>query len=43
VLWQDFHCPTYEQQFPVAGFVPDLSVIDAVLNCGRDVIPLVNT
>jgi hypothetical protein len=43
VLWQSFDCPTYEQQFPKAGFVPNLSVIDAILNCGRDVVPLVNS
>ena len=36
VLWQDFQCPVYEQQFPEAGFVPNLSVIDALLNCGQD-------
>ena len=43
VLWQNFDCPAYEQQFPEAGFVPNLSVIDALLNCGRDVVPLVNS
>jgi hypothetical protein len=43
VLWQNFDCPTYQQQFPKAGFVPNLSVIDAILNCGRDAVPLVNS
>jgi hypothetical protein len=43
VLWQDFACPTYEQQFLNRGFVPNLSVIDAVLNCGRDAVHLVNS
>ncbi len=41
VLWQDFACPEYEQQFPAAGFVPNLSVIDALLNCGHDAARLV--
>jgi len=43
VMWQNFDCPAYEQQFPRAGFVPNLSVIDAILNCGKDVIPMVNS
>jgi hypothetical protein len=43
VLWQDFDCPVYEQQFPETGFVPDLSVIDALLNCGPDLVPLKNS
>lgn len=42
VLWQDFDCTAYEQQFPEAGFVPNLFVIDALLNCGRDVIRMVS-
>ena len=43
VLWQDFDCTAYEQQFPEAGFVPNLFVIDALLNCGRDVIRMVSS
>lgn len=43
VIWQDFKCPVYEQQFPEAGFVPNLSVVDAVLNCGQDAIAMVNS
>lgn len=43
VLWQDFSCPAYEQQFPEAGFMPNLSVVDALLNCGPDIASLVNS
>ena len=43
VQWQDINCLEYEQQFSEAGFVQNLSVIDAILNCGQDVIPLVNS
>ena len=43
VLWQNFESPTYEQQFSEAGFVPNLSVIDALLNCGREVIHMVRS
>jgi hypothetical protein len=41
VRWQDFKPPTYEQQFPDAGFIPNLSVVDALLNCGPDVTKMV--
>lgn len=34
VEFQEFQSPTYEQVFPQAGFVSDLSVIDALLCCG---------
>ena len=37
IVWQDFESPRYPQQFPDAGFVPDLSVIDALFCCGPDV------
>ena len=43
VLWQDYKCPTYEQQFPAAGFVPDLSMLDALLNCGSETARIVKT
>jgi len=43
VLWQDFKCPVYEQQFPDAGFIPNLSVVDALLNCGQDVAAMVKS
>ncbi len=34
VVLQEWHCPTYQQRFPQAGFVPDLSVVDLLLNEG---------
>jgi len=43
VLWQDYSCVAYEQQFPAAGFVPNLSVIDALFNCGRDLTSMVSS
>ncbi len=34
LIYQDYKYPEYNQQFE--GFVPDLSALDLVLNCGRD-------
>jgi hypothetical protein len=34
VVWQNFHHPVYPQQF--GGFLPNLSAIDALFNCGPD-------
>jgi hypothetical protein len=34
VLWQDYHHPVYPQQF--GPFVPFLSAIDLLFNCGED-------
>lgn len=34
VVWQEFRSPTYPQLFPEAGFIPDLSAIDAIMCCG---------
>jgi hypothetical protein len=34
VVWQDFHHPVYSQQFE--GFVPNLSTLDALFNCGTE-------
>jgi hypothetical protein len=34
VIWQDYTSPVYEQVFPEAGFVPDLSVADALFCSG---------
>ena len=31
---QDFQCPEYPQQFPEEGFVPELSILDLLLNAG---------
>jgi hypothetical protein len=41
LVLQEWSCPTYEQRFPQAGFIPDLSGIDLLLNEGprsRDLI-----
>jgi hypothetical protein len=34
VMWQEFEHPQYEQLFPEAGFIPDLSVVDVLMSCG---------
>jgi len=34
VRFQEFHPPSYPQLFPQHGFIPSLSVIDALFNCG---------
>lgn len=34
VLLQEWECPEYQQRFPQAGFIPDLSGIDLLLNEG---------
>lgn len=41
LVLQQWTCPIYEQRFPQTGFIPDLSVIDLLLNEGprsRDLI-----
>jgi hypothetical protein len=41
VSLQEWHCPEYPQQYPKAGFVPDLSIVDLLFNCGpasRDIL-----
>lgn len=38
VIWQDFTCPVYEQLFPEAGFLPNLSIIDALFCCGPNFV-----
>lgn len=38
VLWQQFTPPVYEQLFPDVGFMPNLSVVDALLNCGPETL-----
>lgn len=40
VIWQDFNSPVYQQQFPETEFVADLSVLDALFNCGPDTTKL---
>lgn len=34
VLYQRFECPEYSQMYPEAGFIPELSVVDLLFNCG---------
>ncbi|MBE5847903.1 MAG: hypothetical protein E7300_09535 [Lachnospiraceae bacterium] len=34
VIWQDFHHPKYPQQYPELGFIPYLSSLDLLFNCG---------
>lgn len=34
VIWQDFKHPTYPQQYPELGFIPYLSSLDLLFNCG---------
>lgn len=36
VEWQAFNAPVYSQLFPQVGFVPDLSAVDAIFNCGAE-------
>lgn len=34
LLFHEFECPVYPQLFPEAGFVPELSIVDLLFNCG---------
>jgi hypothetical protein len=34
LAWQDFRHPVYPQRYPSLGFVPNLSALDLILNCG---------
>lgn len=34
VLFQEFECPHYPQLYPEIGFIPELSIIDLLFNCG---------
>lgn len=36
VQFQAFEPPVYEQLFPEAGFIPNLSIVDALFCCGQD-------
>jgi hypothetical protein len=38
VLWQQFIPPVYKQLFPGVGFIPNLSVVDALFNCGPETL-----
>lgn len=32
--FQHFECPEYPQLYPEAGFIPELAIVDLLLNCG---------
>ncbi len=34
LLFQEFECPHYPQLYPEVGFVPELSLVDLLFNCG---------
>jgi hypothetical protein len=34
LLFQKFECPCYPQLYSEAGFIPDLSIVDLLFNCG---------
>lgn len=34
VQWQNFNPPVYEQRFPHVEFIPNLSILDVLFNCG---------
>lgn len=36
VVVQDWACPTYRQQFPAQGFIPELSIVDLIFNEGPE-------
>lgn len=38
--FQKWHCPEYQQLFPKAGFVPDLSIPDLLFNVGPGALDL---
>lgn len=35
-IWQEFSSPSYAQVFPEVGFLPDLSIVDALFCCGPE-------
>lgn len=34
VVLQSYECPAYPQLFPALGFLPELSIVDLLFNCG---------
>ncbi len=42
VEFQDFHHPIYTQ-YGMTEFSPYMSVIDAIFNVGREIVPIINT
>lgn len=43
VRWQEFRHPTYDQLFPDVGFIPDLSIVDALFCCGAGTMDFVGS
>lgn len=41
VVFQEFVHPEYPQQFPKQGFVPNLSIIDLLFNCGSESLNMI--
>ncbi len=39
---QEFECPVYPQLYPAAGFIPELSMIDLLFNCGPKSLEILN-
>lgn len=36
LAFQEWQAPVYSQLYPAAGFLPDLSIVDLLMNCGPD-------
>lgn len=36
IIWQEFEFKNYDQVFPEIGFMPNLSIIDTLVNCGQN-------
>ena len=43
LIYQEYERPVYRQCFPGDGFLDDLSVLDLVLNCGGDGLPILRS
>jgi hypothetical protein len=41
--WQHYRAPSYRQQHPRAGFLPDLSVIDLIANTGEQALRILGS
>ncbi len=41
VIFQEFEHPTYPQLFKEAGFIPNLSVVDLLFNCGEKSLDII--
>jgi hypothetical protein len=40
---QHWRCPEYRQQFPKAGFVPDMAIVDLLFNEGPDALDILRS